>query len=306
MWFGGTCWSGWYNFGSVSLTCPQVTPPFTYNYITKMCERSSGKLTITLSGTTTEPWHKKHDPEHSQANLPYKAIVKDQNGQPKTNIGVTITTDVTSDSGGHVHTNNRPKGKLVAGTGASTKAGKETITGTTNGTGVFEFTFGAEEASGTHTLTAKCDSGCQAPATATVEVAIPDLMQLGANPNSFTLNGSTTPHPNSHYFSAAALLKISDFAAKYAEKDNFGEPLIIIDSSLEKGGVLDLGEDWTYKPKGHQGHRKGIVVDVNNYRTKPNQKFKDFATKNKINAVWEGPDVTAHPHYHLWLLGSDQ
>ena len=71
---------------------------------------TGSQLTISLSGgTNTEPWHKKHDPEHTKANLPYKAIVKDQDGQPKANINVTITTDVTSDSGGHVHTNGRPR-----------------------------------------------------------------------------------------------------------------------------------------------------------------------------------------------------
>ena len=88
--------------------------------------------------------------------MPYKAIVKDQNGQPKANVRVTITTDVTSDSGGHLHTNGRPKGKLVDKTGAtvSTKDGMVTIQGSTDGSGVFAFTFGAEEASGTHTLTA--------------------------------------------------------------------------------------------------------------------------------------------------------
>ena len=131
-------------------------------------------------------------------------------------------------------------------------------------------------------------------------------MQLGADPKNFTLNGSTTPHPNSHYFSATALFRIADFATKYADKKNFGEPLIINDSSLEKGGVLDLGEDWSYKPNGHQGHRKGVVVDVNNYRTKPSPRFEKFALEHDVNAVWEGPDVTAHPHYHLLLLGSDQ
>ena len=183
-----------------------------------MCDALA--LTITLSGaTSTEPWHKKHDPEHIKANLSYKAIVTDQNGQLKANVSVSITTDVTSDSGGHVHANGRPKGKLVDQTGAavSTKNGKNTISGTTDGSGVFAFTFGAEEASGTHTLTATCD-GCKDPATSTVKAEIPGLMLLDQNPLSYELRGSLDPHPGNHYFSPAAIVKVINLAHTYLWK----------------------------------------------------------------------------------------
>lgn len=287
---------------------PSVNPAtlYRYNGRTHMCERTIQENLITLSGdTTTEPWHKKHDKDHLKANLPFKAVVKDQNGQPQANFDVTITTDVTQFSGGHVHTNNRPKGKLVAGAAAntSTKDGKVEIKGRTDGNGVFEFTFGAEEASGTHTLTAICDSGCQAPATATVKVEIPDLMLLGADPKNFELRGDKPWHPDNHYFSATALFKIVDFASAYADKKNFGVPLKINDSSLEKGGVLDIGQDWTYEFKGHAGHRVGVVVDINNY-TERNKLFERLAAKLDIYADWHSKGTA--PHYHLWLLGRDQ
>ena len=73
-----------------------------------------------------------------------------------------------------------------------------------------------------------------------------------------------------------------------------------------KGGVFDLGQDWTYEDNGHQGHRKGIVVDINNFRDGRDPRFERLAARFHIDAKWEGPDVTSTPHYHLWLLGRDE
>lgn len=261
------------------------------------------RLAITLlGGTTTQPWHKKLDKNHNyaEANISYQAIVKDQNGQFQKNVGVTITTDVTLNSGGHVHSAGRYKGRLVdkSGDRTSTKSGKASIFGFTDGSGVFSFTFGSEEASGTHTITATCDPnpGCQAPATATVSVAIPDLMELGADPKSFELRGDKPWHPDNHYFSSVALFKIADFAAKY--KSEFGNILKINDSSLEKGGVLDIKQTWTNP---HKGHRTGIVVDINNF-TKKDPIFVKFALDQKAIASWEDTP----PHFHLRLLQRDE
>lgn len=270
-----------------------------------MCERWAPvtTLTITLSGgTTTEPWHKKRDKEHLLANLPYKAIVTDHNGLPKANIGVTITTDVTSDSGGHVHTNGRPKGKLVDQVGATVKTidGKVTITGNTDGSGAFAFTFGAEEASGEHKLTATC-SNCKAPANATVDVAIQGLMLLNADPTGYKLRGATEPHPGNHYFSPAAMVQIINLAHGYRKE--FGKLLLLNDSSLTKGGLFDIAGNWA---PSHKGHRAGIVLDINNYRDGRDPDFERFAEDlYAITAKWEGPDVTPTPHYHLRLTGKD-
>jgi hypothetical protein len=288
--------------------CPSALPPYTYIPDTQMCVRPAQQnLTITLSGgTSVEPWHKKADTDHKKTNLPYTATVKDASGQPAPNVEVTVMTEVTQDSGGHVHVDGRHKGKLAIPSDPI-KDGKETITGNTDINGAYSFTFGSEEVSGTHTLTAKC-SGCQTPAIATVKVEIQGLSLLDRDPLSYTLNGEKSWHPGSHYFSAAALAKIINLAHKYSHDPAFNHQLLIInDSSLIKGGVFDLGQDWTYEDNGHQGHRVGVVVDVNNYSDGPNSDFEDFTQRCcKINAVWEGPDVTSTPHYHLWLLGKDQ
>ncbi|HUX89702.1 MAG TPA: hypothetical protein VMV48_03320 [Gallionellaceae bacterium] len=309
----GTCGiSGLYVYGWVNATSGAIydqsggTCPagYKYNFTTGMCDPN--QLTITISGgTTTEPWHKKHDPEHTQANLPYKATVTDQNGQPQANVSVTITTDVTSDSGGHVHTNGRPKGKLVDQTGAtvSTKDGKMTIPGTTDGSGVFAFTFGAEEASGTHTLTATC-VGCKDPAKSTVKAEISGLMLLDENPLSYELRGSLDPHPGNHYFSQAAMVQIINLAHSYRVDKAFNKQLMKInDSSLIKGGTFDVLLDWTSESNVHGGHRLGIVVDINNYKTARNTLFEEFAFSSDIKANWHGKGTA--PHYHLLLLNED-
>jgi hypothetical protein len=272
-------------------------------------------LTITLSGgSTTEPWHKKWDQDHtnSNSNLPFNAVVTDQNGQPQAGVNVYISSDATPGSGGHDHDNNRPKGKLVSNTtGEGLSSGTASISGQTDSGGQFSFTFGAEEASGEHTLTATCeynDTACSNTATTNITVEIPGLMLLDADPKSYDLEGSTDSHHGNHYFSPEAMVKIINLAHAYRLSPSFNHQLLIInDSSLVKGGVFDLGQDWTYKPNGHQGHRKGIVVDINNYRNGPSPVFKRFAAfMFGINAVWEGQDETPTPHYHLWLLGRDE
>ncbi len=262
-------------------------------------------LTITLSGGSgTEPWHKKLDPNHEKTNLPYKAIVKNQKGQAKANVSVDIATDVTANSGGHDHNSGRPKGKLIAGTPPSTLDGKEKLPGTTDINGEFKFTFGAEEASGEHTIKATC-AVCKDPEKkVNVAVEIPGLLQLGADPLGYTLNGYQPWHPGSHYFSAAAIVKIINLAFAISHDPNFNKQLLIInDSSLIKGGVFDLGQDWTYTPNGHQGHRVGVVVDINNF-SGPNPQFEDLASTFGIYADWHKKGTA--PHYHLWLLGKDQ
>lgn len=307
------CFNRHSSIGSLYPVCPvpivNPTVAYYFNRNTRMCERpAQDKLAIVLSGdANVEPWHKKHDPNHVKTNLPYKAIVTDQNGQAKANIGVSITTDVTANSGGHSHNANRPKGKLVAtpeGTPSpvATKNWQATITGVTDSSGVFSFAFGAEEASGEHKLTATCPD-CKAPATATVNVAVQGLTLLGADPASYNLLGATQSHPNNHYFSPDAMNKIINLAREF--KKEFGDILKINDSSLVKGGVFDLGQDWTYAYNGHAGHRKGVVVDINNYRANSDPDFEVFTKKCcGIQSQWHKKGTA--PHYHLLLLGRDE
>ena len=38
--------------------------------------------------------------------------------------------------------------------------------------------------------------------------------------------------------------------------------LHVNDASLERGGLFDLSNNWSYQPKGHKSHRRGIDVDI--------------------------------------------
>jgi hypothetical protein len=268
---------------------------------------NKAQYTITLSGgTTTEPWNKKHDQYHKAANLSFVAVVTDQNGQPKAGVSVSISSDVTPYTGGHNHNDGRPKGKLVATQGnpvgaVSSVNGGNSISGVTDSGGIVWFTFGAEEASGEHTITANC-TGCKAPATSTVKVEIPSLMKLG-NDNtcttSYCLQGGVT-HTDNHYFTGAAELQIVKLANAY-EKE-YGEPLQINDSSLIKGGLYDYKNNWNTP---HKGHRKGIVVDINNFSDQDTD-FEGFVSDQQAFAKWEGLDVSPTPHYHIRLLGKER
>lgn len=126
-------------------------------------------------------------------------------------------------------------------------------------------------------------------------------MFLDDDPLSYELRGETDTHINNHYFSPAAMVAIINLAHGYRKK--FGALLKINDSSLIKGGLFDISGNWM---PSHKGHRRGIVVDINNYRVERNIGFERFALDNYgITAKWEGLDVTDTPHYHLWLTGKD-
>jgi len=315
---------------------PKIYPDGTRYWrssLDNMCHKiGPDNLTITLSGDTnsTEPWHKKRDPDHLKANLPYKAIVKDQNGQPKTNFGVTITTDVNPDSGGHIHTNARPKGKLVdrVGTAVKTKDGKVSIPGKTDGSGVFEFTFGAEEASGTHTLTAKCDSGCQAPASTTVNVKVDGLEQIPSGASFYTLidtdgtviGATSDKHKANHYLTSEAATILLNMASsyhaeiKYWTKPSNGKksvpplPLYLNDASLAWGGVFDINGDWKVD---HIEHRRGAVIDIR-ANSKPGsipsgnfEKFIKLAKYYGAHAKIHSP-VSDNQHFHARLLNREE
>jgi hypothetical protein len=171
------------------------------------------------------------------------------------------------------------------------------ITGQTDYKGVFDFTFTAADPAGEHTITASCtDSTCVQKGPTKVWVMIPNLVALPPNPSLFVLRGERNEHPWNHFFTVAAYAVIIDFAEKFREKYN-GQLLMLNDSSLPNGGVYDIHKDWANP---HKGHRKGIVVDINNFGSQ-NVKFESWAQDQGVTPVWEDDP----PHYHVRLLGKD-
>ena len=76
----------------------------------------------------------------------------------------------------------------------------------------------------------------------------------------------------------------------------FGKPLILNDSSLKLGGLYDIKGYWT---PSHEGHRKGIVVDINNF-TERDFDFEALVADHNATAKWEEDP----PHYHIRLLNN--
>ncbi len=331
--------------------CPQppydpITPAryFTLNYTTKMCERpAQSPYTIILSGpSSVEPWNKKHDKDHIQANLPFVVYVTDSSGAPQANIPVHIRTDVTAQSGGHGHVSARPKGRLVASakdaTNVSSVAGKDTLDGTTDSAGAFWFTFGAEEASGTHTVFAECDPGkCSAPATPIkVDVKIPDLKPLDPIFTLYVFHqypdgggielGAKPDHMQNHYLTKEAIGKLNELAIAYVTQVDYGKQLYLNDASLEWGGVFDIHSTWAPP---HTGHRKGVVIDIyaqhrgdsaahavpevlfDDFRKKAAQKsiiaeLHCFDASGKLTTGNACLQIQTGLHFHVQLLGVDK
>ena len=138
------------------------------------------------------------------------------------------------------------------------------ISGNTDSEGFFAFTFGAEEASGEHKITAICDDCTNKEAYAKVDVEVEGLVQLAddkVTSTDFVTRGGLPAHRDNHYFefdSFKQILKLGmTFNIKYKQR------LLVNDSSLKQGGLYDISGGW--RPS-HFNHREGIVVDINNFK----------------------------------------
>ena len=282
-------------------------------------------LTITLSGgTSVEPWNSDTDPNHANANLSFKAVVTDQNGQPQAGVDVTVTSVATPNKGGHDHDNNRPKGwlaetpdKITSQIQAGASQGSGTLSGKTDGSGTLSFTFGAEEASGEHVLNATC-TGCDKPADpVTIDVMVAGLSQIPASlfytmiDDDGTVIGAVLgKHTDNHYLTSPAASVLWSIAAAYHVEQKFyvqnlPPPVLHLnDASLVWGGLLDVDGDWYFD---HHEHRRGTVVDIRaNSATGaiPSRNFVNF----ELLAIQYGADPhfenkgKPNQHYHLRIF----
>ena len=282
-------------------------------------------LTITLSGgTSVEPWNSDTDPNHANANLSFKAVVTDQNGQPQAGVDVTVMSVATPNKGGHDHDNNRPKGwlaetpdKITSQIQAGASQGSGTLSGKTDGSGTLSFTFGAEEASGEHVLNATC-TGCDKPADlVTIDVMVAGLSQIPASlfytmiDDDGTVIGAVLgKHTDNHYLTSPAASVLWSIAAAYHVEQKFyvqnlPPPVLHLnDASLVWGGLLDVDGDWYFD---HHEHRRGTVVDIRaNSATGaiPSRNFVNF----ELLAIQYGADPhfenkgKPNQHYHLRIF----
>jgi len=248
------------------------------------------ELAISLSGeSTTQP----------SASLPFNAVVTDQNGLAQAGKQVTITVDVQNGTGGHIHTENRPKGILMDGSAMACTSmfgpSAGTCTLTTGYNGQAPFLFVATPVSGTHTMVATCN-GCGNTATVSVDVKVDNLIPIPASPL-YALTDSTgavigaipNKHEDNHYLTASAISRLELLATVYKTIAPSGK-LYLNDGSLAWGGLFDVGAT-TWQPP-HSLHDKGTSLDIRAENSGPNnegavpaklfQKFIDQAHGKRI------------------------
>ena len=209
-------------------------------------------FTITLSGgTEVEP----------SALLPFNAVVKDQNGVAQPGKQVTITSTVQDGTGGHIHTEKRPKGLFTC-----SAVGSSTCTLTTDYSGQAPFEFVATPISGSHTITATC-VGCVNTATAPVNVKVNNLITIPGSPALYALTDSTGvigsisgKHTDNHYLTSAAISRLKALALLYTTSVNPNAILYLNDASLVWGGLFDVGSTPWMSP--HAKHDRGMSIDI--------------------------------------------
>lgn len=261
-------------------------------------------------------------------------VVNTQTGQPYGGAKVRIKAGVTANSGGHDHDDAlRPKGTLSSLTDCIEDGVADTIVCTTQTNGYVDFTFFAPEASGTHTITATCESlTCTAPASGDIKVQVDGLSPMPSS-NLYVFVGAVPGfHTDNHYLMPLASDVALELARQYHAKFPASPLLHYNDTSLRLGGVLDIciGKETTpgcssqcqLQPNGisytcswsapHKEHRRGSVVDVrsnNDVSTAiPAANFQGF--KNIARGLGadpgNGPHSPSSPtnrHWHVRLLG---
>jgi hypothetical protein len=282
-------WQGIDNNFTISLTPPSGVPE---------------------SGTVLSSIEPAESPSTGQNTTTLIARVHDQNGAIVSNVNVQLTVNVTMNSGGHAHNNNRnttQMGKLSSSQGSVAQNGK-VLTGNTGLDGL-PFTFAAPAAAGDHTITAICtDRTCTQNGLDKVWVGVKGLKWQASSPNYVLLPNRDANHPGNHYVTRNTERNVSNFAAAYHEEFPNDPVLHFNDASIERGGLFDVGSNWSISP-GHETHRRGANVDVkaNEFYHEPSQ---SIPTSNYIDFWNMGADydcyvalhsgATPNEHFHLY------
>lgn len=271
------------------------------------CAQDQERYTIKLEPSTGAPESAEIltsiEPDKITNDLVAK--VYGQNGQLVSNASVRLELNVQANSGGHHHDVDRPKGVLSNGTLSG-----DTITGNTSSNGLV-FAFTAPKVAGDHKITASCADGknCQPEGPDTVWVGVKDLVSLpGLDVYVLLPNVNDPMHPDNHYMTYTAMLRVTTLAVLYhGEFPN--DPLLHLnDASLERGGLFDYkAKDGTPWQPPHKTHRKGIDVDIranpdiNPDTAIPDKNFKKFEETAKKVGGFADLHYRGKPtqHYHV-------
>jgi hypothetical protein len=143
----------------------------------------------------------------------------------------------------------------------------------------------------------------------------------------YTLTGSdgnsvgwTPTHRSNHYLNLGAAIKLRELGYWYSTVAfPFNARLQIGDTSLPRGGIFDIKNDWK---RPHREHCRGAVVDIRANGRDGALNIKDdndpmiaeivgLASDLGIDAMWEVPKddngerLWEVRHFHTRLLGAD-
>ena len=218
---------------------------------------------------------------------------------------VKLVIEPVNGTGGHAHHDeDRPKGLMSNGVTAESEI---TVYAGVGGSAV---TFLAPKVSGDYKITASClDRNCNQQGDDKIWVGIEDLIPLNPSPV-YSLIGSKPEHPNGHYLTYSALLKITALSIAYNAKYP-GKVLHLNDASLERGGIFDIYYDnraidgW-WKPP-HTEHRRGTVIDIRANGASgsilPDEEtsFRRLAKRYDIDVRPHGSG--SNRHFHVRIMG---
>jgi hypothetical protein len=254
-----------------------------------VCDKSARDNLLKLSPLEGEPESGEIitsiEPSQTTETLVAKVINK-KTQEIIPNVDIKLELDVKKDSGGHIHAVHNPivtsntKGKLQSLNSQSTSDMFGTLEGNTGDQGL-QFTYEAPKLAGDIVITGSCTSQyCKRDGADTIWVGIKGLWKLQSSTIYKTLPCAFR-HSGCHYFTRAALGNFNIVARVYRSA-NFGvEPVHVGDASLERGGLFDIGGNWTSP---HTKHRQGRSIDV--YFTKPDPMNSPPGTASRIPSFY--------------------
>ena len=275
---------------------------------------SANQLSLTPAPNQTPPDPRPKgiegkDPKSSTHELIAKVT---ENGSPKAGVAVSFKVDVVPMTGGHGHHDaSRPKGSVPA-------------SGVTNVNGEIKLTFQASDVAGSYTITATCDSCSNKTADKKVDVLVPDLQPVSANPPrnqdgtyAYSLTAVDATHVGTsggrqrgeYYLTQAANQNLRGLIEQFAD-EGWGT-VALNDASLNWGGVYDIFNSW-HPP--HSEHRVGEEIDISFTRagnpisqTKQNEFYKKFCEDKKAQIPFS---ILHHyikgPHFHVRLVAANR
>jgi hypothetical protein len=299
-------------------TCPgnttTTTPPCICKdpYVPEEPDRTRCVLvqyTLTLIGMEGEVEPSGTAGGGNSTRMGYVSVIDAQTKQPKSGAKVRVTVNVDISSGGHDHGEKFTRRNRGTISGCAATNVLDAYDCTTSSNGYAQFTFGAPEASGTHSFTAECISpACTSTASGNVDVKVDGLVAMQGSDVYEFVGAVPGVHADNHYLTPVALYRLVDIATAYHKFFPNTPVLRVNDASLVWGGKFDVFGHWAGD---HAEHRRGTVIDIR-ANSSPGAilpenfiSFRRFAKDIRADAKIHHPGEDTQ-HFHVRLLNREE